>query len=126
MLFLNLISFSAAFLIESLTDRDSCSPEFEIVNEDNPLQLCVESGCNNGTCTDDLDSLNLVAAVGQQVVDEYLSACSCPKSNPKAYGQFCLCFKYEMKEDDESSEIVHRSLKEMQNKNLGWQGNGIF
>ena len=103
MLFLNLISISAAFLIESLTDRDSCSPELEIVNEDNPLQLCVENGCNNGTCTDDLSSYtSLVSAVGQQVVDEYLNVCSCPKSGSKAYGQFC---QYNDKTDFKNNEF---------------------
>ena len=39
MIFLNLINFCAGFFVESFVDRDSCAPELEIVNEDNPLEL---------------------------------------------------------------------------------------
>ena len=51
-------------------------------------ELCSINSCErNGTCSTDLDYLR--AAVGPQVVEEYLMACVCKNTSPKSYGQSC-------------------------------------
>lgn len=59
-----------------------------ILGAETEYELCTINSCErNGTCSTDLDYLR--AAVGPQVVEEYMTACVCKNTSPKSYGQSC-------------------------------------